>query len=75
MNEWRNRNLKINLVVCQAIIKGYLLHLDAIEKDADSSIEEKRAEIAKIRGEITKVGTEIDILKKEINLLATYSVN
>jgi len=75
MNEWRHRNLRINLVVCQTIIKGYLLHLDTIEKEPDTSIEEKFAQIAKIREEITKVGTEIDILKKEINLLATYSVN
>lgn len=75
MNEWRLRHLRVNLAVCKETIKDYLVRLDAIEKDNQTSAEERLLQIKKIREEINKVGEEIDFLKKEIMLINDYSVN
>jgi len=75
MNQHRQRNLRNGIILCQALLRERLSQLDAIEKDSETSIEDKRIQIEKIREEINKVGAEIDILKREIMLLETYSVN
>lgn len=75
MNKHRQRNLRNSVVLCQAMLKDFLSQLEAIEKDTESSIEDKRLQIEKIREEINKVGGEIDSLKREIMLLENYSVN
>jgi len=67
--------LKLRLEECMRLLKDHIARIEAVEKDSETSTDDRLVQIKKIRAEIDKVGMEIDNIKKEIMILNKYSLN